>query len=94
MAGDEQHLAVGMQVHGVVQGVGFRYHARREAERLGVSGWVRNDPDGTVVGHLEGPSSSVRALVAWCRGGPEHAQVDRVDTREAEVSGATGFDVA
>lgn len=87
--------AVRVQVHGWVQGVTFRDSCRREADRLGVSGWVRNEPDGSVAGVFEGPSDGVAIddLVAWCRTGPRGARVERVDVTEIEPSGATGFQI-
>ena len=61
-----------------MQGVSYRYHAQREAGRLGVTGWVRNEPDGSVAGHFEGDAEAVDALVDWCRRGPTGARVDPV----------------
>ena len=80
-------------VRGQVQGVGFRYHCTRQAQRLGVVGWVRNEPDGTVAGHFEGPASSVESLVAWCRKGPGYAAVEHVEATPAEPTGAGSFQV-
>lgn len=74
-------------VHGLVQGVSFRHYTRRRALELGVTGWVRNLPDGTVEGLLEGDSSAVQALVEWCRSGPDAAQVDRLDIRDGVYTG-------
>jgi acylphosphatase len=68
---------------GDVQGVFFRDSARREAQRLGVVGWVRNRADGRVEAHLEGPPDAVAQLVAWFRDGPRHALVE--DLRVTEV---------
>ena len=65
-------------VAGRVQGVFFRDSARREARRLGVTGWVCNRADGKVEGHLEGDADAVAKLVEWCRSGPRHADVDDV----------------
>ncbi|MDP9385186.1 MAG: acylphosphatase, partial [Actinomycetota bacterium] len=56
-----------MTVRGRVQGVGFRDATRREAERLGVAGWVRNAAGGSVELHAEGPAAAVDVIVAWCR---------------------------
>ena len=86
-------VARGIRVHGRVQGVFFRDSARREAERLGVAGWVANAPDGTVEGLFEGDSDAVDALVAWCGSGPPQAQVERVDTEDAEPRGLGGFEI-
>jgi len=83
--------AVRVQVHGRVQGVFYRDSCCHEADRLGVTGWVRNEPDGSVAGQFEG--DRVDDLVAWCRTGPPGARVERVDVTEVEPSGATGFEV-
>ena len=86
-------VARSVVVSGRVQGVFFRDSARREARRLGVTGWVRNRPDGKVEAHVEGAADSVMQLVAWCRSGPRHADVDEIDVREAEPAGLDRFDV-
>lgn len=78
-------------VTGRVQGVGFRWAARDEAERLGLAGWVRNRPDGSVEAAFEGPRERVESMIAWCRKGPPSARV--VDVRVAWTSavGESGF---
>ena len=80
-------------VHGRVQGVFFRDATRQEAERLGIAGWVRNRPDGTVELHAEGPPDAVDALLAFARTGPPRAQVDHVDADDAPPEGLSGFAV-
>lgn len=78
-------------VHGRVQGVFFRDSCRREAEKLGVAGSALNLPDGTVEVVLEGAAESVERMLEWCRKGPPHADVARVDVREESPRGTTGF---
>ena len=80
-------------VHGLVQGVFFRDTTRRQADALGVSGWVRNEYDGTVRIHAEGPVAAVDALVAWAHRGPPYASVERVEVSATEPEGHTGFAV-
>ncbi len=80
-------------VHGRVQGVFFRDSTRREAEGLGVAGWVRNVDDDTVAQHLEGEPGAVDAVLAFVARGPEHARVERVEVSEAEPEGHDGFAV-
>jgi len=80
-------------VSGQVQGVFFRDTCRREAARHGVTGWVRNCPDGTVEAAFEGPEDAVAAMVAWARTGPAHAVVDDVQTFDETPEGSTGFAV-
>jgi acylphosphatase len=78
-------------VHGTVQGVFYRESMRREAERLGVDGWVRNRSDGTVEAHAEGSAEAIEALFAWASRGPEDARVTRIDATDAAPEGAPGF---
>jgi acylphosphatase len=80
-------------VHGQVQGVFFRDSARRRASQMGVAGWVRNCPDGTVEAVFEGDTDSVAAMVDWSRRGPRGADVDRVEESEEAPEGLTGFSV-
>ncbi len=79
-------------IHGRVQGVYFRDAMRREAQRLGVAGWVRNRSDGTVEAAVQGEPADVDAVVRWARRGPERAQVERVEIKPDECS-YTGFEV-
>lgn len=89
-----ERIARDLAVHGRVQGVFFRAFVRAEAERRGVRGRAVNAGDGTVRVHLEGDPEAVAAVAAACTAGPERARVDRVDERDAEVEGLTGFEVA
>ncbi len=86
-------IARDVVVSGRVQGVFFRDSTRREAARLGVAGWVRNCPDGTVQAHVEGSPEAVAELVRWCREGPSHADVDDVRVSEVEPEGRRGFEI-
>ena len=85
--------AVEVRVTGRVQGVSFRWYAVREARRLGLAGWVRNEPDGSVAAHLEGPDDAVQEMVAWCRQGPPAAAVDGIEVDDVPPTGASSFDV-
>jgi acylphosphatase len=78
-------------VHGMVQGVFFRDTTRRQAERDGVAGWVRNNPDGTVEAVFEGPEADVERLVRFAQQGPRGAQVERVEIFDEEAEGLSGF---
>jgi acylphosphatase len=62
-------------VTGRVQGVAFRWHTRQTALRLGLTGWVRNQPDGSVRLVAEGPPPQLEQLLAWVRLGPDRAHV-------------------
>ncbi|MGH9136663.1 MAG: acylphosphatase [Acidimicrobiales bacterium] len=78
-------------VSGLVQGVWYRASAEREAWRLGVSGFARNQWDGSVLLELEGAPDAVDAMIAWCRVGPRRAQVTRVTVDELAPLGTRGF---
>ncbi len=80
-------------VSGDVQGVFFRDSTRSEANRLGVTGWVRNRPDGRVEAFVEGPPDAVARLVRWCDEGPRHATVSDVRVSEAEPEGHDRFSI-
>ena len=81
-------------VSGDVQGVFFRDSTRERAEELGLSGWVKNLPDGRVEALFEGPSEKVREMVRWCEQGPPHAAVDNVDVEfDAARDDLSGFEV-
>ena len=84
-----------MVISGRVQGVWFRGTTRETALSLGLTGYVRNMPDGSVEVVAEGDSRRVDQLIAWCRRGPPHARVDGVAVTEEEPTGhESGFRVA
>lgn len=78
-------------VHGFVQGVFFRDSVRRHALTAGVTGWVRNNRDGTVEAVFEGEDVAVERLVEFCRDGPRGASVDRVEVEIEEPEGLHAF---
>ena len=80
-------------VHGFVHGVFFRDTVRRHAAGAGVNGWVRNNRDGTVEAALEGDPEAVERVVDVCRRGPAGARVDRVEVRDEQPEGLTGFSI-
>jgi acylphosphatase len=82
---------VRVRISGRVQGVFFRASCARRADELGLSGWVRNMPDGHLEAVFEGPEPAVEDILAWCREGPPHARVDRVDVRAEPPLVETGF---
>ena len=79
--------------HGIVQGVGYRYSCEFRARELGLAGWVRNRPDGTVEAVFEGEDDVVERMVGWARLGPRHADVTRLDVRDETPRGEVGFTV-
>ena len=79
-------------IHGRVQGVFFRDSMRREAQMLGIAGWVRNRSDGTVEAAVQGEAAAVDAIVRWAHHGPQHARVERVDI-SPDGGSYTGFEI-
>jgi acylphosphatase len=85
--------AISGVVRGRVQGVAFRFAMQRAARDLGVAGWVRNQPDGSVAFHVEGSPTDVTELVRWAESGPAAARVDQLNATSAELAGLTDFEI-
>jgi acylphosphatase len=80
-------------VHGRVQGVGFRYHVYQQALRIGIHGWVKNLPDGTVEIDAEGPSSRMKQFVEAVKRGSPVSKVTHLDIRDEEPTGFQQFEI-
>lgn len=78
---------VGLRIRGRVQGVSFRESARAEALRLGLKGWVRNLPDGSVEAVAEGAPTALESFVSWSHRGPPQARVTDVERADSEALG-------
>ncbi len=85
---------VHVRIEGYVQGVFFRASTQDMAEGLGLRGWVRNLPDGSVEAVFEGPKDLLKEAVNWCRKGPPGARVIHVDEKWLDYSGEfDGFEI-
>lgn len=84
----KKHLNI--QIGGKVQGVWFRGSAKAVAEQLGITGFVRNEPDGSVYAEAEGDPVKLDQFLQWCRQGPERARVEKVESHE--IAFLQGFD--
>jgi acylphosphatase len=83
-----------VRISGRVQGVFFRDSTREQAQELGLSGYVKNTPDGDVEAVFEGPKEPVEEMVRWCGQGPPQASVENVDVDyETPGDDPTGFEV-
>lgn len=78
---------VSLRIRGKVQGVFFRESTRREATRLGLTGWVRNRQDGSVEAVAEGESAVLEDFIRWCHQGPPTARVSDVERVDGEPQG-------
>jgi acylphosphatase len=81
------------RITGTVQGVNYRATAAREARRLGLAGWVRNEADGSVQIDVEGDPAAVDAMLEWCAAGPPGARVTGVATEDAPPAGYREFTI-
>jgi len=89
-----KNVRIHLIIEGRVQGVWFRESTREKALSLGVNGWVKNLPDGTVEVVAEGEEDKVRELVKWCHKGPPAARVTKVHEKEEKYKGEFySFDV-
>jgi acylphosphatase len=86
-------IARHVRISGRVQGVFFRAWIREHADRLGVFGWIRNCPDGSVEGHVEGPEDRVAQVIQLLRRGPAGARVDNLEVSDATIENADWFAV-
>ncbi|MEQ9306708.1 MAG: acylphosphatase [Marinoscillum sp.] len=84
-------MALHIRCYGKVQGVFFRASTKNEADNLGVTGWVRNEPDGTVMIHAEG--ERVKELLEWTKKGPQFAVVKSVEFTEVDDKGMESFEI-
>ena len=75
---EPKNSAFSVRIEGRVQGVGFRYACMNEGQRLGLTGWVRNTPDGDVEVWAEGTKEKLEILLRWLNRGPPCARVDTV----------------
>ncbi|MBW3568910.1 acylphosphatase [Candidatus Parcubacteria bacterium] len=87
-----KHLSI--KIYGKVQGVFFRQSAYEEASRLGINGTVKNIPDGTVLVEAEADEDKLEEFLDWCKSGPEHAYVEKIETTPGEVQNYQGFQIA
>jgi acylphosphatase len=83
--------AIHLTITGRVQGVFFRAETKKKADELGITGWVRNNEDGTVEVHGESKADALQVLETWCQNGPPMARVDRVEKSEADVENFDSF---
>ena len=85
--------SVSIDVFGKVQGVWFRASTQRKARELAITGFVKNNSDGSVHIEAHGSEEAIAALERWCALGPRHAQVDMVKSEEALPSLYHDFEI-
>lgn len=85
--------AVHMIVQGRVQGVFYRANTQKVAQGLGLAGWVKNCPGGSVEIHAEGDKAKLEELIAWCHEGPALASVSDIDLTWMPAEGHRTFEI-
>ncbi|MBW4545853.1 MAG: acylphosphatase [Symplocastrum torsivum CPER-KK1] len=88
----QEQIRAHVFITGRVQGVGYRFSTRDEANRLGINGWVRNLSDGRVEALFEGSKAAVEEMISWCHQGPRGAVVKDVAVEYEEPEGLQGFE--
>ncbi len=85
--------AIILQIFGRVQGVGFRYYTQIKADELGIKGYTKNRPDGSVYIEAEGEEKPLEAFVFWCEEGPAWARVSKVEKQEIPLRDFHRFEI-
>ncbi len=84
-----KHLNI--RVYGKVQGVFFRVSAKQEAEKLNLTGFARNEKDGTVYIEAEGEQKNLDEFLKWCKNGPDSARVDKIESTPGHLKNFSDF---
>ena len=89
-----QQIRIHAIVQGQVQGVSYRAFTQRRAQSLQLTGWVRNQRDGSVEMEIQGPADQVNLLLESAKQGPEHARVTALNSHPVDIiAGESGFDI-
>lgn len=84
---------ISITVSGKVQGVFFRASTEKEAKKIGVTGFVRNEANGNVYIEAQGTDEQLEELVKWCKRGPDRARVDEVISKEIQIANESKFQI-
>ncbi len=87
----KKHFTI--RVSGLVQGVFFRASTKQKADSLKITGFVRNEPDGSVYIEAEGSDEDLKRFVQWCHQGPPNARVDECEVRGGDVIAYPVFEI-
>lgn len=87
----KKHLNI--KIFGKVQGIFFRVTAKEKADQLGITGFARNEPDGSVYIEAEGEEEKLDEFIKWCRQGPSLAQVEKIKVVESTLNNFSRFEI-
>jgi acylphosphatase len=76
-----------LKIKGSVQGLFFRAGAKAKADELGITGWIKNEPDGSISAEISGSAINMQKFIAWCKKGPPGARVEEVQVTDQPDSG-------
>lgn len=82
-----------IRVYGKVQGVFYRKSTQAEAQKIGLKGWVRNLPDGSVEIFAEGSTQQLEELKTWCKQGPPQAKVEKISIKPSPAAFYKSFEI-
>lgn len=82
-----------IQVHGQVQNVGFRWAAKKQADKLHITGFVKNERDGSLYVEAEGEDAALDQFAEWCKKGPWFASVEKVSVQEGAPQNFSSFTI-
>lgn len=85
--------AISLRISGRVQGVFFRASTCEKAQSLGIRGWCKNDPDGSVLVFAQGEEPALTELINWCHQGPIMASVTKVEVEEVSIENLSDFSI-
>lgn len=85
----KKHVTI--KISGLVQGVFFRASTKEQADALKISGFVRNEPDGSVYVSAEGDETDLQSFIEWCHHGPSRANVEKCEVKEDDLKGFSRF---
>lgn len=84
---------INLKIYGKVQNIGFRFNAKYKAEKLGIKGFIKNEPDGSVYLEAEGEEENLEKFIQWCNQGPEFARVKRVEKNKGKLKKFSDFEI-
>ena len=93
LSASENNSAISAAIYGRVQGVAFRFFTQRKAQTLNLTGYVRNEMDGSVSVYCEGPADRLALFASWLKKGPTGASVTRTEMRKVKSKGCRGFKI-
>ncbi len=84
--------AIDVKVFGDVKGIGFDYETKKEADELGITGWVKNNEENSIIFHCEGDEEKIEELKNWLEQGHHTAKIDKIYFKNSKIKGFENFE--